>query len=155
MTMRWLRASSLIEPDRSMTLLRRCCGRVCIVPGPGACVMLVVFDHLVGDGWSLWQLIEELRQALLTETTHSKSPNETRPAEFFAHIAEQRRGLESPPGRRQFEYWKQVLAQPYPMLNLLPDYHKEEARDTVSVVLNEALTSALRALSAKHAFRCS
>jgi len=24
--------------------------------GPGACVMLVVFDHLVGDGWSLWQL---------------------------------------------------------------------------------------------------
>uniref|UniRef100_UPI0022B37E4A condensation domain-containing protein n=1 Tax=Pelomonas sp. BJYL3 TaxID=2976697 RepID=UPI0022B37E4A len=125
--------------------------------GSGADVMLLAVDHLVCDGWSLWQILEELDHLLKLE---SGAPGSTEPGpadapSFLDHVSQQRAWLESPQGQRQFEYWKSALAEPYPRLELPVDHLPDralvkETRETLTVVLNPALTAGLRELTERH-----
>jgi hypothetical protein len=119
--------------------------------GSEASVILLVFDHLICDGWSFWQLIEELGDLLQAEALGKPVAAAPPPLEFFEHVTQQRGWLDSEQGRKQFEFWRSTLANPYAPLDLLPDRrpnseHTHKGRDSVLSVLPEDLSDALHSL---------
>jgi amino acid adenylation domain-containing protein len=110
-------------------------------------VLLVSTDHLICDGWSLYQLLSELA----SEVSAGARPPETSPAApYFTYAAAQPAWLSSQQARRQFEYWAKVLAEPYPALQWPFDRNGPEARGTLGVTLERELTVGLRELAVRH-----
>ncbi|MFM0639044.1 amino acid adenylation domain-containing protein [Paraburkholderia metrosideri] len=97
------------EPRIKATLFER--------PGDES-TLLLVFDHLVVDGWSYWQLLKEF-DALMTGVSPSSGdapPESDRPA-YFRYVAEQETWLASPKAQAQREYWRAELVDA-PVLQL-------------------------------------
>ncbi|WP_230598529.1 non-ribosomal peptide synthetase, partial [Xanthomonas albilineans] len=86
-------------------------------------VIVLTFNHLVVDGWSLWRLIEEL--GVILEGIGGAAPlrpvvscgSESKPS-YFDYVCWQRDWINGDGGSKQFSYWKELLADEVPSLNL-------------------------------------
>jgi amino acid adenylation domain-containing protein len=112
-----------------------------------AAVLLVSTDHLICDGWSLYQLLAELASEV---SSGARLPETSAAAEYLAYAAAQPAWLHSRQARRQFEYWSKALAEPYPPLEWPFDREGPEARGTLGVTLESDLTRGLREVAARH-----
>ncbi|MGQ7744558.1 condensation domain-containing protein, partial [Pectobacterium brasiliense] len=72
-------------------------------------VLLWVIDHLICDGNTFWILMEEW-SALLAQKTLLPLETVSDDPDFFSYVAHQAAWLESPQGKKQFEYWKQTFS---------------------------------------------
>src|SRR4029077_15642200 len=72
----------------------------------GACVVSLLVDHLVIDGWSLWTLLDELGEILDAgdEGSAERAPFEP-PREYFDYVVEEQQWLQGPRARKQVDYW--------------------------------------------------
>ncbi|MEU8380853.1 condensation domain-containing protein [Streptosporangium sp. NPDC048865] len=96
--------------------------RVVLVQRPAAApVLLWVTHHIAIDGWSLFQLLEELGQAY-TALRNGARPSGAPPAATYADfVAWQAAMLAGPDGARMGAYWTGLLAGPPPVLALPAD----------------------------------
>ncbi|MFF3442008.1 condensation domain-containing protein [Streptosporangium sp. NPDC002721] len=96
--------------------------RVVLVRRPAAApVLLWVTHHIAIDGWSLFQLLEELGQAY-TALRNGVRPSAAPPAATYADfVAWQAAMLAGPDGARMEAYWTGLLADPPPVLALPTD----------------------------------
>lgn len=115
-------------------------------------ILALCFDHIAGDGWSYWQLIDELG-ALVQGVSPpvSKMPEGKTYRDF---VEWEQSWLQSEKGEAQWRYWQQQLEGPLPVLQLHTDRpqspHALRRQHTHSKVLSSALTEKLRAVSAAH-----
>ncbi|HYD80007.1 MAG TPA: condensation domain-containing protein, partial [Paucimonas sp.] len=123
--------------------------------GPDEAVLLLVFDHLVIDGWSYWQVLEELG-ALLAAGGAGLPPPASGAATYLDYVEWQRAWVDSPEGESQLRYWAQDLAGELPKLQLPADRSisqaMQEARkrhEEVVFDLPAGLTRQLRELTRK------
>jgi amino acid adenylation domain-containing protein len=115
----------------------------------GEAVLLLVWHHIVLDGWSLALVLEELstiHAAYAADTTPFLPP--TRPYTEF--VRWQRALLSSAEGERQAEYWRTVRAKAEGLE--LPTDHRRPMRrsyrgGSVFFTVGESLTDRLRALA--------
>ena len=115
--------------------------------GSGTQVLLLTVDHMICDGWSFFELLEELGTTL----TEFGAVRHERPAhDFTSFLAWQRGWLTGRQARRQLEYWTPLLKEPYPALDLPSDKFEPEARATRVLSLGSDLTARLQALSKRH-----
>ncbi|WP_333987780.1 amino acid adenylation domain-containing protein [Burkholderia orbicola] len=130
------------EPRLKATLFER---------SEGESTLLLVFDHLVVDGWSYWQLLKEF-DALMVDADllqPTSSVDAENPA-YFRYVADQRRWLSSVVAEEQRNYWRDQLADApalqFPYDRPRPELSSgDEARLTIA--LSSALTRQLRALA--------
>lgn len=120
--------------------------------GTRECVMCLVFDHLVADGWSLFQLTQELGEIIETGAAPPEHGDVGTP-EYFDYVARERQWLESPRAAKQLEYWRETLSKAEPGVDLRRDFRaagEQKERASVELVLSSELRGALVELSAKH-----
>ena len=88
---------------------------------PETHVLLLVIHHIVVDGWSLMQLLDEL-QALYREAHEGRPASLPRPGrEYVEHAAAQELLLAGTEGERLAAYWTRQLAEPRAWLELSTD----------------------------------
>ncbi|QKY12021.1 non-ribosomal peptide synthase/polyketide synthase [Janthinobacterium lividum] len=111
-------------------------------------VLLLVFDHLVCDGWSYWQMLSELGQLLADPA--AKIPVSAS-QEYRDYIEWQRTWVDSAAGQSQWQYWQKNLGTDLPILQLAADRsiatHAAEQNASFSVFCSDELTVELRALA--------
>ncbi|MDD4919031.1 MAG: amino acid adenylation domain-containing protein, partial [candidate division Zixibacteria bacterium] len=117
----------------------------------GQSLLLLVFDHLICDGWSFWRLIEELGQILEAGPAHEEPGGEPG---YFAYARWQERWLAGERGRKQLAYWRTALAEDYPALDVPTDRPRggqpSTRRDSVAFVLPADLSHGLRQWARQH-----
>ncbi len=123
--------------------------------GSDASVLLTMFDHLICDAWSSWRLVDELGRLLGEEDDSDECYEVDEQPAYFEHVAQEREFLHGRAGRKQFEYWKTVLEENHPELDLPKDRvvlkpRAREARGSIVYAISADLTAALGELTAKH-----
>ena len=119
------------------------------------CVLLLVIDHIICDGWSYWRLIVELGEILDASKT-STLPGTLRGKEqsYFEYIRQQQQWLNSKQGVKQFTYWQQALRENSPVLKLPIDNTRIGKENTqhaaMRCVLPADLSGKLRQLASRH-----
>ncbi|TXH66401.1 MAG: amino acid adenylation domain-containing protein, partial [Lysobacteraceae bacterium] len=121
----------------------------------GKCVILIVIDHLISDGWSYWHLIEEIGEIYRALCADEEPALEPASGYSFPEIiAEQRDWLDTPQACRQLEYWRSELSQPYPAEMFRPDHEPNsgqvEVRDTRYRLLSAEQANGLRTIAETH-----
>jgi len=117
-------------------------------------ILLLVFDHLICDGWSFWRLIDELGKILEGDESALISDSAgSREVDYFAYVHEQKKWLQSKAAKKQLDYWRQALVRDCPALELPTDRSRgmghAAGSDHVVRVLPSGLTSGLRQLAKK------
>ena len=126
--------------------------RTCLYTrGPADHVLLLVVHHVSVDGWSMFILLEELRD-LYTEFAGGAPASLPRPqAEYADYDPWQREQLASPAGQKLWDQWREVLAAPRATLDLPTDRPRPPRKSyrggTMALDIGEDLTSAVRALA--------
>ncbi|MCL2713560.1 MAG: amino acid adenylation domain-containing protein [Alphaproteobacteria bacterium] len=111
-------------------------------------ILILVYDHLILDGWSYWKLIDELGSVLEAERIAPASSVEVVEPEYFAYVREQQKFLESAAGERQLKYWTGLLGEHKGELELPTD--RPRGRGVITevsnsrIVVSQRLTEALR-----------
>lgn len=84
-------------------------------------VLMVTMHHIVSDGWSLGIFLQEFAR-IYSATARGTAPDLPPLDISYADFARrQRRELPGPRMQRGMDYWRQQLADPPPLLDLLPD----------------------------------
>ncbi len=114
-------------------------------------IFLLVVHHIIADFWSLVIFVyelEELYQAVKNERSATLSPLR---AKFTDFVHWQTDLLNNAPGQRLWNYWKQQLSGPLPILNLPIDRRRPLWRSyrgaSQPLKLDLTLTKQLKALS--------
>jgi hypothetical protein len=110
-------------------------------------VLLLVFDHIVCDGWSYWQLIEELGQLLDGSAAPATAPQ----AGYADYVHWQQDWLGGAGAQAQCGYWMGELGGELPLLQM-PSDRPRPLRSTrrqaaLSMTIDAALEAQLRALA--------
>jgi len=85
-------------------------------------VLLIVVNHIVYDGWSLWLNLDELGQLYRAEAGGIKSVLPKLDASFQDFVRAQEAMLASPKGEQGWSFWKEQLSGDLPTLNLPTDF---------------------------------
>ncbi len=114
-------------------------------------VLLLVVHHIAADGWSLFQLLDELR-VLYAEATGGPAASFARPeVDYVDYAAWQGRMLSGPDGRRLADYWLQRLKGPRTELELPADRRRPPKKSsrgaTHAIEFDARLSSAARQLA--------
>jgi hypothetical protein len=120
-------------------------------------VILLVFDHIAVDGWSYWQILEEL--GVLLSSPRSGGDIRAEAAQnkvsYFDYIAWQREWLASAAADAQRCYWQKSLGSELPILKLPTDRprHGQSSglQDVATLTLPTALTQQLHRLAHRQA----
>jgi len=117
--------------------------------GAGEGVLMLVFDHIACDGWSFWQLLEELGDLLAGEVLPAAAQDEG----YQAYVAGQQAWLASPAAARQLAYWSETLGGDLPVLQLRADQarpqHASGRRASVAFTLGAPAAAGLAALATR------
>ena len=93
--------------------------------GPNDHVLLVAVSHIVYDGWSLWQNLDEIGKLYAAEVAGGADVPATfalpTSATYGDYVRRQQRLLDDAAGDKLWGYWKQYLAGDLPVLNLPSD----------------------------------
>ena len=114
-------------------------------------VFLLAVHHIVADGWSLLQLLEELR-ALYAEATGGPAVSNARPPVEYAQFTQwQADMLAGDEGKRLANYWRTQMASPRVELEVPADRPRPPRRSTrggtFPVDLGEAASARVRQLA--------
>ncbi|BAZ33597.1 amino acid adenylation domain-containing protein (plasmid) [Cylindrospermum sp. NIES-4074] len=113
-------------------------------------ILLIVNHHIVGEGWSIGILLDELkvlypafktyREVTLPPAVHS-----------YEYVHWQNTIINSPEGERLWDYWEQQLAGELPMLNLPTDRPRLSVQTyngaSCNLYISETLTKQLKELA--------
>src|SRR6185436_9551174 len=114
----------------------------------------VTMHHIVSDGWSLAVFIDELSALYAAYVRGEEDPLAPLPVQYADYAAWQRQWIAGEVLQRQASYWKERLAGAPELLELPADRprpsQQEFAGGLARIVLDEALTEALKALSKRH-----
>ncbi|HEX9939135.1 MAG TPA: amino acid adenylation domain-containing protein, partial [Longimicrobium sp.] len=117
-------------------------------------VLLVTMHHIVSDGWSMGVFTRELGALYGAFREGRPDPLPPLAVQYADYAAWQRRWMEGEVLRTQAEYWKTTLAGAPELLEVPTDRPRPARQDftgaSVSLVLSEELTAALKALSRRH-----
>jgi len=114
-------------------------------------LILLVVHHIAVDGWSLFILLEELRD-FYTEFMGGKASLTPRPSMEYADYDSQHRAeLAGPRGVQLWEYWGRALVEPRAVLELPADHprpgRKAYRGASMPLDLDAVLTAGVRALA--------
>ena len=84
-------------------------------------VLLITMHHIVCDGWSVWLLLEELRELYQAQINQVESSLPSLEFSYLDYVRWQSELLASVEGERLWSYWQQQLAGELPLLNLPTD----------------------------------
>ncbi|HEX5725016.1 MAG TPA: amino acid adenylation domain-containing protein, partial [Longimicrobiaceae bacterium] len=117
-------------------------------------VLLITMHHIVSDGWSMGVFTRELGALYGAFRAGRPDPLPPLAVQYADYAAWQRRWVEGEVLRRQADYWTQALAGAPELLELPADRPRPARQDfsgaQVSLVLDEALSAALKELSRRH-----
>jgi amino acid adenylation domain-containing protein len=117
-------------------------------------VLFVTMHHIVSDGWSMGVFTRELGALYGAFRAGRPDPLPPLAVQYADYAAWQRRWVEGDVLREQAEYWKTTLSGAPELLELPADHPRPARQDfigaTVPLVLDEALSAALRELSRRH-----
>ncbi|HET7461831.1 MAG TPA: amino acid adenylation domain-containing protein, partial [Longimicrobium sp.] len=117
-------------------------------------VLLLTMHHIVSDDWSMGVLTRELSALYAAFRRGEPDPLPALPVQYADYAVWQRRRVEGEVLQAQAEYWTRTLAGAPELLELPADHPRpalqEHAGARFGVVLDEALTAGLRALSQRH-----
>ncbi|HEX8244764.1 MAG TPA: amino acid adenylation domain-containing protein, partial [Longimicrobium sp.] len=116
--------------------------------------LLITMHHIVSDGWSMGVLNRELGALYGAFRRGEPDPLAAPAVQYADYAAWQRRWIEGDVLRAQAEYWTRALAGAPELLELPTDHPRPAEMDhagaRLEVVLDEALTAGLKALSRRH-----
>jgi amino acid adenylation domain-containing protein/non-ribosomal peptide synthase protein (TIGR01720 family) len=85
---------------------------------PQQTVLLLVFHHIIGDGWSLWLLLDELAQ-VYSALAAGRQPELPALSSSYRQFAEQQVArVDSGELEQDWHYWRDKFAQTPPLLSL-------------------------------------
>ncbi|MYM84903.1 amino acid adenylation domain-containing protein [Duganella sp. FT50W] len=117
-------------------------------------VLLVTQHHIISDGWSIGNLVREVRALYTAYVQGEADPLAPLAIQYADYAAWQRGWLQGEVLERQLGYWKQHLGGAPALLELPTDRprpaQQSYAGDRVHFTLPAALTSGLRELSRAH-----
>ena len=117
-------------------------------------VLLVTMHHIVSDGWSMGVFRRELSALYKAFSRGESDPLPPLAIQYADYAAWQRQWLSGERLAEQSSYWQRTLADAPAVIDLPSDRHRPEQQDfsgdTVPLVLDEALTAGLQALSRRH-----
>jgi len=117
-----LRAHMLDAANRAFDLERGPIYRVVLYRlGADDSILLLSVDHIVDDFWSLTVLARDLGELYRAEAEQDSPELAPLPLTFADYVRWHEALLASPAGERHWDYWKQKLAPPLPMLDLPAD----------------------------------
>ena len=89
---------------------------------PDSHVLLLAMHHIVGDGWSVGILSQELSTLYTAFAKGEPSPLSPLPIQYSDYAVWQQQWLQGERLQRQLDYWQQHLAGAPPLLELPTDY---------------------------------
>ncbi len=111
-------------------------------------VFLVVAHHIAVDGWSLVQVVDELRVLYAEATGGATAPLPRAEAQYSDFVAWQAEMLAGPEGERLEQYWRRQLGGALASLDLPTDRARPAVRSgkgaSVGFTLDADLSAALR-----------
>ncbi|PKV14864.1 non-ribosomal peptide synthetase, partial [Xanthomonas prunicola] len=117
-------------------------------------VLFVTLHHLICDGWSMRQLIAELRTLYSAFAQGSSDPLPALPIQYADYAAWQRCWITDETLQRQRQFWVDHLQGAPVLLDLPTDRPRPASQDycgeTLEFALDPALSAALRVLSLEH-----
>jgi len=117
-------------------------------------VLLVTMHHIVSDGWSMGVLTRELSALYAAFRRGAPDPLPALGVQYADYALWQRRWVGSEVLRAQADYWARTLAGAPELLELPADHPRPARMDPagaqLGVVLDEALTAGLKALSRRN-----
>ncbi|WP_420127864.1 amino acid adenylation domain-containing protein, partial [Longimicrobium sp.] len=117
-------------------------------------VLLISMHHIVSDGWSMGVLTRELNALYTAFREGRPDPLPPLAVQYADYAAWQRRWMEGEVLREQAEYWREALSGAPELLELPADHARPAQQDftgaTAGVMLDEALSAALKELSRRH-----
>ncbi|HYH82549.1 MAG TPA: condensation domain-containing protein, partial [Longimicrobium sp.] len=117
-------------------------------------VLLLTLHHIVGDGWSVGVLLDELGALYGAFDRGDADPLPPLPVQFADYAAWQRRWVDGEVLERQAAWWTETLAGAPELLALPTDRPRAARQDhagaVLEVELDEALTAGLKALAQRH-----
>jgi FkbH-like protein len=114
-------------------------------------VAFFTMHHIVGDGWSLGLLVQEIATLYAAYAEGASSPLEELPIQYADYAVWQREWLQGEALDAQLAYWRDKLKGAKPRIEMPTDYPRPRqqsyrgARQTI--VLPKALVNSLKALS--------
>ncbi|HEX5759074.1 MAG TPA: amino acid adenylation domain-containing protein [Thermoanaerobaculia bacterium] len=115
-------------------------------------VVVLVFHHIVGDGWSSSVLLSDLTGIYAAFAAGEPSPLSELPIQYADFAGWQRRRLAGDETARQLAGWKAALAPPLPVLGLPTDRPRPPVQTfrgrSETLLLPPELAGALRGLGA-------
>ena len=117
-------------------------------------VLLITMHHIVSDGWSMGVLTRELSALYKAFSRGESDPLPPLAIQYADYAAWQRQWLSGERLAEQSSYWQRTLADAPAVIDLPADRRRpvqqDFSGDTVPLVLDEALTAGLQALSRRH-----
>lgn len=117
-----------------------------------SCVLLICIHHIVCDGWSLWILLEELKELYAACVEQRNAALPVIEQAYYDFISWQKNMLESETGRLLETFWMDKLSGELPVLNLPVSHRAADERNrgaSLRLQLSAALSGQLRDLSRK------
>ncbi|WP_158442350.1 non-ribosomal peptide synthetase [Paracoccus aminophilus] len=112
-------------------------------------VLLLSVHHIVHDGWSLWLVMDELRQAYQAETTRADIGWDALPMSYIDHITTQEALISGSEGARLAEFWESRLTAVQGTLDLPLDHPRPPIRSGGGAAHRFALDAASSAALGK------
>ncbi|HEX2080603.1 MAG TPA: non-ribosomal peptide synthase/polyketide synthase [Longimicrobium sp.] len=117
-------------------------------------VLLLTMHHIVSDAWSTGVFTRELSALYGAFLRGEPDPLPPLPVQYADYAAWQRRWVEGEVLQAQADYWTGTLSGAPELLELPTDHPRPARQDfagaTAGLVLGEALTAGLKALSQRH-----
>ncbi|HEU4560669.1 MAG TPA: amino acid adenylation domain-containing protein, partial [Longimicrobium sp.] len=117
-------------------------------------VLLITLHHIVSDGWSTGVFTRELGTLYGAFRRGEPDPLPPLPVQYADYAAWQRKWVDGEVLQEQADYWKDTLGDAPALLELPLDHPRPARQDHagayVGVVVDDALTAGLKALSRRH-----
>ncbi|MFQ4145484.1 amino acid adenylation domain-containing protein [Chlorogloeopsis sp. ULAP02] len=114
-------------------------------------ILILTLHHLIGDGWSVKVLVQELSAIYQTFADDKSSRLPQLPVQYADFVYWQRNWLQGEVIEKHLAYWKQQLGGNLPILQLPTDYSRLPIQtfrgSQQKFVLPKALTEAIKQLS--------
>ncbi|MBX0293011.1 amino acid adenylation domain-containing protein [Hymenobacter sp. HSC-4F20] len=105
-------------------------------------VLVYTLHHIIGDGWSMQVLFDELMQAYNALTAGQPLRLPPLPIQYKDYAAWLTASLAGEEGQRLEQYWLSQFAEAVPVLDLSPDFPRPEHRTYAGKTLTADITQA-------------